>query len=155
MSKNRRGTGSLDYRLLIVEDDPADWELFSEAVKHENLPLQLSYLQQGKEVVPQLTQWHQEDKACFPDLMLLDLNLPDQDGREILRQLRSKPELATLPVVIFSASKSSDDVVSCYRAGCNCFIVKPNTWKGFYGVVSTIFSYWFDFAELPDHLLEV
>lgn len=87
--------------------------------------------------------------APRPDLVLLDLNMPRVDGREVLRTIREQPDLRRIPVVILTTSKHEEDVRQCYDLGCNSFITKPSNLDGFVQMVRQLGSYWFEMVTLP------
>jgi CheY-like chemotaxis protein len=90
-----------------------------------------------------------EKVAPRPGLILLDLNLPRLDGREVLRRIKNDPQLSTIPVVVLTTSNDEEDVLSCYDAGANTYVTKPIAFDGFLKTVRTIDRYWFSTAEIP------
>lgn len=140
-----------EHQVLVVEDDMADWDLIQEAIKREKLPIQLHCLHHGDQVLNTLRQWRADKAQCFPDLILLDLNLPDHSGRQVLKDLRDDPAFVKLPVVLLSAYESPEEILFCYRLGCNCYIKKPDNWPALHRLMRSLFQYWFTLVELPTH----
>ena len=135
--------------ILLVEDDPADVELTSEALKDSKLWIKLRTVEDGEEAMAFLRRKGKYQDAPEPDLVLLDLNLPKKDGREVLKEIKEDPDLKHIPVVILTTSSSEKDIVRTYHLGANCYITKPVGLDQFISVVSAIDNFWFTVVKLP------
>jgi chemotaxis family two-component system response regulator Rcp1 len=135
--------------ILLVEDSPSDTELTVEALRGAKISNQLSAVEDGVQAMQFLRRQGPYANAPRPDLILLDLNLPRKDGREVLAELKSDANLKAIPVVVLSTSGSEQDVVGAYQLNANCYIVKPVDFKQFLEVVKTIESFWLTVVTLP------
>lgn len=135
--------------ILLVEDNPADVRLTQEALKEQKFFTNLSVVSDGVEAMEFLRREGQHAKAPRPDLILLDLNLPRKDGREVLREVKSDPGLRTIPVVVLTISKAEEDVIKAYALQANCFISKPVDLSQFLHVVQSIKDFWLTIVRLP------
>ena len=106
--------------VLLVEDDPGDIELTKEAIEKARLSINLNVVRDGEEAMTYLRRKGEFAKAVRPDLVLLDLNMPRKDGREVLREIRADPDLTSLPVVILTTSDADEDILRTYDLGANC-----------------------------------
>jgi len=137
------------FEVLLVEDSPGDVRLTREAFKDAKLHVNLHVACDGIEAMAFL---HHEGKYADvprPDLILLDLNLPRKDGRQVLEEIKATPSLMTIPVVILTTSDSEEDVLRTYRLHANCYISKPVDLEGFLGVVRSIDDFWLSVVKLP------
>jgi CheY-like chemotaxis protein len=132
-------------RILLVEDNAADVRLTTEAMREAGSQATPTIARDGVEALDRLTQPHAE----LPDLILLDLNLPRRDGREVLRDIKSNPMLAHIPVVIFTTSSAEADVRACYALGANAYVIKPVDLSQFLMVIAAIQEFWLSTARLP------
>lgn len=140
--------------ILLAEDDPGDQELTRRALAEDIVRADLRIVQDGEEALRYLRRqapYGDADSAPRPDMILLDLNMPRVDGRTVLREVRSDPQLRRIPVVVLTTSKQEEDIVRSYDLGCNSFITKPVDIDQFMGVVRQFGSYWFELVTLPDH----
>jgi chemotaxis family two-component system response regulator Rcp1 len=134
--------------VLLVEDSPSDVRLIREAMKETNLAIQITVAKDGVEAMDYL-------KSCLrgeerrPDLILLDLNLPRKNGREVLAEVKGDPRLRQIPVVIMTSSRSDEDIAVAYSLNANCYITKPFELGQYIGVVQAIEAFWFGTAKLP------
>ena len=136
--------------ILIADDDPDDRILLKEAFD-ENFSLkEIHFVENGEELMEFLLKKGKfdGDKAGLPSLILLDLNMPKKDGREALKEIKNHQVLKRIPVIVFSTSKSEDDLIKAYNLGVNSFITKPVTYVELLEVTKTIGKYWFDTAIL-------
>jgi len=136
--------------ILLVEDNPADARLVMEVFKDFKINNKLYHVKDGVEAMNYL---HQEDKyvdASKPDLILLDLNLPRKDGREVLKEIKEDEELKCIPVVILTTSSAEDDVLKTYCNHANCYIIKPVDFDQFINVIQSIESFWLTMVKLPN-----
>lgn len=136
-------------RILLVEDSPSDVRLIREALKETPVPVQITVARDGVEATDYLEQVLR-GSAVRPDLMLLDLNLPRKNGREVLAEVKSSPELKQIPVLVMTSSHSDEDVEDVYNLSANCFITKPGDLNEYVHVVRAIEEFWFMTATLPD-----
>ncbi len=135
-------------QVLIVEDNSADVQLIKLCLK--KLPeLQVATVTNGEEATRYLFERVPAGLAKLPDFIILDLNLPRKDGREVLREIRDAKETSGMPVVIFSTSKNEADVRTCYELHANCFVTKPADLTGFERVIRRIEEFWCRTVELP------
>lgn len=140
------------HAILLVEDNPADVKITQRAVKESGLAVDLIVVRDGLEAVEYLLrQGGQKDSVSWrgPDLILLDLNLPRMNGREVLERIRATPSLRTVPVVVLTTSRRQEDVEQMYAAGANTYMEKPRDFHTFVVVLQTIHRYWMDLALLP------
>lgn len=135
--------------LLLVEDNPGDIRLTEEALKDGPVKVNLSVARDGVEAVEFLMQRGQYQNAPRPDLILLDLNLPRKNGREVLNEIKADPHLRQIPVVVMTTSRSEQDIERAYELNANCYITKPIELDEFLGVVSSIEDFWLTKAMLP------
>ena len=137
-------------RILLVEDDPADVELTVETLEHSKISIHLDVVNNGEEALAFLRKEGEFAEAGRPDLLLLDLNMPRMDGRQVLRHVKSDDRLKTIPVVVLTTSSAEEDVARSYFEGANCYITKPVGLDEFAKVVRTIEDFWFTVVRLPD-----
>jgi CheY-like chemotaxis protein len=133
--------------ILLVEDSPADVRLTVEALKEAKMRNHIHVAEDGEAAMEYL----RTPGRRLPDLILLDLNLPGMDGREVLAEIKSDPALAIIPVVILTTSHAEEDVVRTYRLHANCYITKPVDFQQFIRVVQSIEDFWFTIVRLPPH----
>lgn len=135
-----------EIEILLVEDNPADARLTAEVFKHAQLHNVLHVAEDGETALSML----RDPARRKPDLILLDLNLPGIDGREVLLELKSDPALLAIPVCVLTTSRAAEDVATAYRRHTNCYIVKPVDLNEFIHVVQQIESFWFSVVKLPE-----
>jgi CheY-like chemotaxis protein len=135
--------------VLLVEDDPDDVYLTQEALRAGKLRLSLVAVSDGAEAMQYLRSEAGYAERRRPDLILLDLNLPGMDGREVLTAVKDDPALTDIPVVILTTSKAEEDIAASYRQHANCYISKPVGIEQFRSVVASIESFWFTVVQLP------
>jgi chemotaxis family two-component system response regulator Rcp1 len=136
-------------RLLLVDDNPADIGLAREALAESSRRSEISSLEDGVEAMAFLDRRGKYATALRPDLVILDLNLPKKDGLAVLTAIKARPELRQIPVVIFSTSQLSKDIIRSYELGANCYVSKPGNLKDFFLAVKSIEGFWCGFACLP------
>jgi len=137
--------------ILLVEDSPGDSRLALEALKESKLRNNLHIVVDGMEAMDFLYKRGKHAQVPRPDLILLDLNLPKKDGREVLAEIKSDPDLKRIPVVILTISKAEEDVLKSYNLHANCFITKPLDLNQFVTVVKSIEDFWLTIVKLPSH----
>jgi len=135
--------------VLMVEDDPDDVYLTREALLANQLRMNLYVVNDGVEAMQYLRAAQDRAGHRRPDLVLLDLNLPRMDGREVLMAIKTDPGLTDIPVVILTTSRATEDVVASYRQHANCYISKPVDIDRFRSVVASIEDFWFTVVQLP------
>lgn len=136
-------------RILLVEDNPGDVRLTEEALKEGKIVNELSVVNDGVEAIDFLRRKGKYENASRPDLILLDLNLPKKNGREVLAEIKSDEILRRIPVVILTVSKAEEDILKSYDLHANCYISKPIDFGQFTKVVRTIENFWFKIVKLP------
>jgi CheY-like chemotaxis protein len=140
------------HLILIVEDSDIDYETTLRAFKNSNMANPVQRCEDGEEALDYLFQRNQyadADKSPRPDLILLDLNLPGTDGREVLEEIKKDPKLKTIPVIVLTTSADDKDIQICYRAGANSYIQKPVDLEGFYAAIGRLKDFWFEVVLLP------
>jgi CheY-like chemotaxis protein len=135
--------------ILLVEDNAGDHRLTQEALREGKVYNNLHWAKDGVEALDFLHRRGKHAKAPRPDLILLDLNLPRKDGREVLSEIKSDDELKTIPVVILTTSQAEEDVVKSYHLHANCYVTKPVDLEKFIVVVQSIDRFWLTIATLP------
>lgn len=135
----------------MVEDSEGDIRLTKEALKEGKVKNRLIIARDGVEAMEILKKKKLPDED-FPDLILLDLNLPKKDGREVLDEIKSDPILKTIPVVILTTSKAEEDIIRTYNNHANAYITKPVDLTKFFEVIRSIQHFWFQIVKLPIHI---
>jgi chemotaxis family two-component system response regulator Rcp1 len=135
--------------ILLVEDNPGDVRLTVEALKEDKLQNNLHIVKDGIEAMAFLYQDGEYADAPRPDLILLDLNLPKKDGREVLEEIKADENLRRIPVVILTTSQAEEDVLKTYDLHANCYITKPVNLDQFAKVVQSIEQFWLTIVKLP------
>ncbi|NQV01891.1 MAG: response regulator [Bacteroidia bacterium] len=136
--------------ILLVEDNPGDARLAKEALKDSKLRNNLFIVDDGEEAMMFLRKESPFEDVPRPDLILLDLNLPKKDGREVLKEIKTDENLKRIPVVILTMSKSEEDIFKTYNLHANCFITKPIDLNQFIKVVQSIENFWLTIVKLPN-----
>ena len=135
--------------ILMVDDNPADIDLTREVLAQCKRHFHVNAVNDGAEAICFLRRQGKYAQAPVPDLVVLDLNLPRKDGREVLAEVKSDPQLARIPVVIFTTSQAATDVTRSYELGANCYLRKPGNLPDFVAVVQSMANFWLGFARLP------
>ena len=135
--------------ILLVEDNPGDVRLTREALKDARIHNNLNVAADGIEALAYLRGEGPFADAPRPDLILLDLNLPRVDGREILQEIKSDEDLRRIPVVVLTTSSDERDITACYDLHANCYITKPVDLHQFLTIVKSIQQFWFGVVQLP------
>ncbi|HEU6435971.1 MAG TPA: response regulator [Nitratidesulfovibrio sp.] len=135
--------------ILLVEDDPGDVRLTREALKGNRVSNRLFVVEDGEEAMSFLRREGEYADAPRPDLVLLDLNLPRKNGREVLEEIKSTPDLRSIPVVVLTTSRQERDILNAYDLNANCYITKPVGWEQFLEVVGQIEHFWMGIVTLP------
>jgi CheY-like chemotaxis protein len=135
--------------ILMVEDDPGDVRLTREALKGSKLLHSLNVVEDGVAALDYLRRNAPYQDAVRPDLVLLDLNLPKKDGREVLAAMKQDDALRAIPVVILTTSQAEEDVLRAYNLNANCYVTKPVDFDQFMRIVRTIEEFWLNVVTLP------
>lgn len=146
---NATGTKTGMLNVLVVEDSPADIYLIRRSLSMGEIPKYLSVVTDGEEALEFLTRSGRYNDAPRPDLILLDLNLPKMDGREVLEKIKADPDLRRIPVLVLSTSRSDRDVSGAYEHHANCYLAKPSELDEYLDVVRAIETYWLSCVALP------
>jgi len=136
--------------ILLVEDNPGDVRLTVEALREGKVHNQLSVARDGVEALAFLRQEGQFAESPRPDVILLDLNLPKKDGREVLAEIKADERLRRIPVVVLTTSKAEEDILRSYALHANCYVTKPVDLEQFITVVRSIEDFWFSIVRLPN-----
>jgi len=137
--------------ILMVEDNPGDVRLTREALKGGKVWNEIHVVTDGVAALDFLAQRAPYEDSPRPDLVLLDLNLPKKDGREVLSAMKSDASLKTIPVVILTTSQAEEDVMRAYNLSCNCYVTKPVDFEQFTRIVQAIEQFWLTIVTLPPH----
>ncbi len=135
--------------ILLVEDDPGDIDLIEEALEDAKLQINLNSVRDGVEALAYLRREGKYTQAISPDLILLDLNLPRRDGREVLQDIKGDNYFKRIPVVVLTTSDAEDDILKSYNLGANCYVSKPLGMQDFIKIVESIENFWFTVVKLP------
>lgn len=138
--------------LLIADDDEEDRMLIKEALEESRLRNDIQFVEDGEELMDYLHhrgKFTDETKYPTPGLILLDLNMPKKDGREVLKEMKKDKSLKYLPVVVLTTSKAEEDIIKSYDLGVSSFITKPVSFNALVETMKTLSSYWFNIVELP------
>ena len=143
------GTDAEPIEVLLVEDSPGDVRLTREAFKDAKVHINMHVASDGMQAMAFLKREGEYTNALRPDMILLDLNLPKKDGREVLEEIKESTTLKSIPVVILTTSASEADILKSYRLHANCYITKPVGLGGFLEVIKSIDSFWLSVVKLP------
>lgn len=151
LSRTRDLTGSREmgdtgqvYQILLIEDSPGDVRLTTEALKEAGKPFLLSVVPDGVEALAFLYREERYRNAPRPDLILLDLNLPRRNGREVLARIKEDSSLARIPVIVLTISTAEEDIITSYKLHANCYIIKPVNLDLFFQVIQSIGRFWLE-----------
>lgn len=136
--------------ILLVEDNPGDADLAKEALSSSKLNNNLVVVDDGEKAMDYLFKNEPYTQCKRPDLILLDLNLPRKDGRQVLAEIKASPDLKRIPVVILTTSRAEEDVLKSYNLHANCYITKPIDLSQFVKVVQSIEDFWLSIVVLPE-----
>jgi two-component system response regulator len=138
-----------DIEILLVEDNPADVRLTREALKEAKVRNQLYVVEDGVAAMEFLLRKGKYADVPRPDLILLDLNLPKKDGRQVLQEIKQDPDLKRIPVVVLTTSQAEEDIVRSYNLHANCYVTKPVDLDQFITIVKSIEDFWLAIVKLP------
>ena len=135
--------------ILLVEDNPGDVRLTQEAFRDARMEVKLNVVMDGEEALKYLHRQPPYEDASKPDFILLDLNIPKKDGREVLEEIKNDPVLRYVPVVVLTTSNAEQDIVKTYNLNVNAYINKPVDFERFFDIVQKIEEFWLMTAILP------
>ncbi len=135
--------------ILLVEDNPGDVRLTKEALKDAKVLNDVHVAKDGVEAIQFLHKEARFENVPTPDLILLDLNLPRKDGREVLAEVKADPKLKRIPIVILTTSKADEDIIKTYNLHANAYITKPVDLSRFVEIIHTLEEFWFSIVRLP------
>ena len=138
------------HKVLLIEDNPGDVRLTIEGLKESKVRNNLHIARDGVEAMAFLRREGRHSGAPRPDIILLDLNLPKKDGREVLHEIKNDDKLKRIPVVILTTSKAEEDVLKTYNLHANCYVTKPVDLEQFIVVVKSIDMFWLTVVTLPN-----
>ncbi|MEA3019847.1 MAG: hypothetical protein QOI47_1371 [Actinomycetota bacterium] len=139
----------VDVQILLVEDNPGDVRLTVEALRGARVANELHVVGDGEAAIDYLRQRGEYTDATRPDIVLLDLNLPRLDGRDVLADIKSDPDLAKIPILVLTSSSAEADIVGSYELHANCFISKPVDFTEFMAAVRSLEGFWLKIVKLP------
>jgi two-component system, chemotaxis family, response regulator Rcp1 len=140
-----------NMEILLVEDNAADVRLTQEILRKSKTPCNLHVARDGEQAMQMLRRKDKYRDLPLPDMVLLDLNLPLKDGREVLAEVKADPELRSIPIIVLTTSRAESDISACYGLHANSYIAKPVDLGEFEQVVEDIRRYWFGRVQLPRH----
>ena len=138
--------------ILIADDDADDRYLLETAFIEKGYQEKIEFVDNGVEVLNYLARIKKGGEVSgnlYPKFILLDLNMPKKDGREVLREMKANPDFRTIPVIVFTTTKSENEIKRCYELGANTYIIKPVSFDALLSVVENIRSYWLNTASIP------
>lgn len=138
--------------ILLVEDNPGDVRLTEEALKESKIAVNMRVASDGLDALAMLRREGDYRELPLPDLILLDLNMPRMDGRELLHQIKSDEKLMRIPVVVLTTSAAEKDILQAYGLHANCYITKPVEFEQFMEIIKSIEGFWLTVVKLPDGL---
>jgi|SRR6185369_10373245 CheY-like chemotaxis protein len=146
---NPLGESAVPIEVLLVEDDPGDVLMTREAFEEHKVRNNLTVVSDGEDALAYVRREGDYANAARPDLILLDLNLPRRDGREVLAELKADPELREIPVVVLTTSAADADILASYRLHANAYVTKPVDFERFISVVKQIDEFFVSLVKLP------
>jgi two-component system, chemotaxis family, response regulator Rcp1 len=144
-------SSSRSINLLLVEDDPGDVELTREGLRSARVEVNMHVVDDGDKALQYLRKQGPYRDASRPDMVLLDINMPKMNGKDVLREIRKVEALKDIPVVILTTSEAEADITDCYRLGANSYITKPVGYDAFSRVMAELENFWFKTARMPKH----
>ncbi|MEM9674630.1 MAG: response regulator [Cyclobacteriaceae bacterium] len=139
----------MEIEVLLVEDSEADATLVEESLQDSKLKVNLQIVRDGVEAINYLNKKGEYRGATIPDIIILDLNLPKKDGREVLEDIKADEALKRIPVVVLTTSSAEEDIYRSYKLHANCYITKPLDFEQFAKIVASIEDFWFTIVKLP------
>jgi two-component system, chemotaxis family, response regulator Rcp1 len=135
--------------IMLVEDNPADARLTEEAMRESGVPIELHHVWDGEQALAFLRRTGEFAGVPRPDIILLDLNMPRMDGRDVLREIKQDPALMTIPVVVLTTSEAEEDILNSYTLHANCYVQKPVDLEKFMTILGLIENFWLEAVRLP------
>ncbi|MFW9257470.1 response regulator [Nostoc sp. CALU 546] len=142
-------TAIMPIEVLLVEDNPGDAQLTRIALEDSKISIHLNVVEDGVEAMAFLRKQDKYARVPHPDIILLDLNLPRKDGREVLAEIKGDENLKRIPVVVLTTSQAEEDILKAYNLCANCYITKPVDFDQFVKIVQSIENFWFAIVKLP------
>ena len=142
---------SKKINILLIEDNPGDIRLTKEVLKEGKIRNNLNIVTDGEEALFYLKKSGVFKEAITPDIILLDLNLPKKDGREVLAEIKNDPNLVFIPVIVLTTSAAEQDILNMYSHHANCYITKPVDFNQFINVIRSIENFWLTIVKLPNN----
>ncbi|MCC5644142.1 response regulator [Nostoc sp. CHAB 5824] len=142
-------TAIMPIEVLLVEDNAGDAQLTRIALEDSKISIHLNVVEDGVEAMAFLRKQEKYGKVAHPDIVLLDLNLPRKDGREVLAEIKADEKLRRIPVVVLTTSQAEEDILKAYNLAANCYITKPVDFDQFVKIVQSIENFWFAIVKLP------
>jgi CheY-like chemotaxis protein len=139
----------MPIEVLLVEDNPGDAQLTRIALEDSKISVHLNVVEDGVEAMAFLRKQDKYAKVPHPDIVLLDLNLPKKDGREVLAEIKGDENLKRIPVVVLTTSQAEEDILKAYNLAANCYITKPVDFDQFVKIIRSIENFWFAIVKLP------
>ncbi|WP_373270778.1 response regulator [Nostoc sp. T09] len=139
----------MPIEVLLVEDNPGDALLTRIALEDSKISVHLNVVEDGVEAMAFLRKQDKYAKVPHPDIVLLDLNLPKKDGREVLAEIKGDEHLKRIPVVVLTTSQAEEDILKAYNLAANCYITKPVDFDQFVKIIRSIENFWFAIVKLP------
>ncbi|QLE54699.1 response regulator [Nostoc sp. TCL26-01] len=139
----------MPIEVLLVEDNPGDAQLTRIALEDSKISVNLNVVEDGVEAMAFLRKQEKYVSVPHPDIILLDLNLPRKDGREVLAEIKTDDYLKRIPVVVLTTSQAEEDILRAYNLAANCYITKPVDFDQFVKIVQSIENFWFAIVKLP------
>lgn len=136
-------------RVLLVEDSIPDSTLIQEVVQEQKIEVEIDVVRDGEAAMAYLSESEVAGKQLLPKLILLDLNLPKKDGREVLAEIKRLPKLRHIPVVVLSMSQAEEDIARCYDLQASCYVVKPLDFEALTDTIKSIDKFWFSLVKYP------
>ena len=140
----------MQKKILLVEDNAGDAVLLREAFNSFGIDQDIEVVTDGERALAALSNYEALDAAGRPDLVLLDLNLPGLNGKEVLSSIRSNRAFQTLPVIVLSSSSAATDIADAYALQANAYVVKPTEMSGYLDMVRKLYDFWLNLAQLPN-----
>lgn len=137
-----------EMNILLIEDNPADVRITLEAFKVGKINARIFVVNDGVEAMNFLKKKGNFSTEPLPDIILLDLNLPRKDGREVLKEVKTDPELKSIPIIVLTSSSATDDIQKSYQLHCNCYLTKPVGFNEFETLIQLINDFWLTVVEL-------
>jgi chemotaxis family two-component system response regulator Rcp1 len=136
-------------QVLLIEDNPGDVRLLEEAFRELNTDIHMKVARDGAEGLDMVLQTPQRKPSWYPDLILLDLNLPKVSGHDVLARIKNNPQTCRIPVIVLTSSRAESDVRRAYESHANAYLKKPSTLDGLISAAQQIKSFWMETATLP------